>query len=57
MELDQYGDKKKLCCSCSKKADLKEGSKYYCCDHYAIFVLGKPLSEIAKKNNTYDPTP
>ena len=39
-----YGDKKKPCCSCGKGAVLKEGSHFYCPDHYAIFVLGKTLT-------------
>jgi len=44
-----YGDPKKKCCSCEKGADIKEGSKYYCCDHYALYVLGKPMSQIEKE--------
>ena len=55
MELDMYGDPKKKCCSCENGADLKEGNKYYCCDHYSLYVLGKPLSQIEKELNNYDP--
>ena len=53
MELDMYGDPKKKCCSCDKGADLREKSTYYCCDHYAIHILGKTMAEIEKELN-YD---
>ena len=49
MQLDMYGDPKKKCCSCEKGADLKENNKYYCCDHYAIHVLGKTMAQIEKE--------
>ena len=49
MELDMYGDPKKKCCLCEKGADIKEGSKYYCCDHYATQILGISLKELEKK--------
>tara|TARA_R100000458_G_C8018992_1_gene79607 strand:- start:242 stop:433 length:192 start_codon:yes stop_codon:yes gene_type:complete len=47
-ELDMYGDPKKNCCvkNCTTKADLKEQSKYYCCDHYAQFILKMSLNDI-----------
>ena len=43
-----YGDPKKNCCvkNCTTKADLKEQSKYYCCDHYAQFILKMSLNDI-----------
>tara|TARA_R110002012_G_scaffold270974_1_gene456132 strand:+ start:44 stop:217 length:174 start_codon:yes stop_codon:yes gene_type:complete len=43
-----YGDPKKNCCvkNCTTKADLKEQSKYYCCDHYAQFILKISLNDI-----------
>ena len=44
-----YGDPKKKCCSCDKGADLREKSTYYCCDHYAIHILGKTMAEIEKE--------
>ena len=46
-----YGDPKKKCCVCENTADLKEASKYYCCDHYSLYVLGKPMSQIEKELN------
>jgi hypothetical protein len=48
-----YGDPKKNCCvkNCTTKADLKEQSKYYCCEHYAQFILKMSLEEITIKNN------
>nr|BAR31558.1 hypothetical protein [uncultured Mediterranean phage uvMED] len=49
MELDMYGDPKKKCCVCEKLADLKEGSKHYCCDHYAIYILGFVLEQKEKE--------
>ena len=49
-----YGDPKKKCCVCDKEADFKEASKYYCCDHYALYVLGKPMSQIVKELNGQD---
>ena len=49
MQLDMYGDPKKKCCSCENGADSKEGNKYYCCDHYAIHVLGKTMAQIEKE--------
>ena len=49
-----YGDPKKKCCSCEKGAAIKEGSKYYCWDHYALYVLGKPMSQIEKELNGQD---
>ena len=51
MELDMYGDPKKKCCLCEKGADLRENNKYYCCDHYSLCVLGKPMSQIEKELN------
>ena len=48
-ELDEYFDIKKPCCICKEGADLREGHKYYCCDHYALYVLGKPMSQIEKE--------
>jgi len=44
-----YGDPKKKCCACENTADFKEGNKYYCCDHYALYVLNKPMSQIEKE--------
>ena len=49
MELDDFYDIKKPCCICKKGADLRENNKYYCCDHYALYVLGKPMSQIEKE--------
>ena len=50
-----WGDKKKPCCSCGKGAVLKEGSHFYCPDHYAIFVLGKTMAQIEEElNNDMD---
>ena len=46
-----YGDRKKKCCSCDKGADLKEGTRYFCCDHYAIHILGKTMAQIEKELN------
>ena len=49
-----YGDPKKPCCVCGKGADLRENTKYFCCDHYAINILGKTMEQIEKelgKNN------
>jgi len=54
MELDDFYDTKKPCCVCKKGADLREGNKYYCCDHYALYVLGKPMSQIEKELNNND---
>ena len=51
MELDDFYDIKKPCCICKKGADLRENNKYYCCDHYALYVLGKPMSQIEKELN------
>ena len=51
MELDIYGDPKKKCFACENGADLRENNKYYCCDHYALYVLGKPLNQIEKELN------
>ena len=31
--------------------NLKENNKYYCCDHYAIHVLGKTMAQIEKELN------
>ena len=53
MEFDMYGDPKKKCCACENGADLKEGNKYYCCDHYALYVLRKPMSQIEKELNNF----
>jgi len=49
LELDDYFDLKKPCCICKKGADLRENNKYYCCDHYSLYVLGKPMSQIEKE--------
>ena len=49
MEFDMYGDPKKKCCACENGADLREGTKYFCCDHYAINILGKTMAEIEKE--------
>ena len=46
MELDEYFDPKKPCCSCGKGADLKEGSHSYCCDCYSKSIWGKTIDEI-----------
>ena len=54
MELDDFYDIKKPCCICKKGADLREKNKYYCCDHYALYVLGKPMSQIEKELNGKD---
>tara|TARA_R100001480_G_scaffold19655_3_gene29246 strand:+ start:586 stop:756 length:171 start_codon:yes stop_codon:yes gene_type:complete len=51
MELDMYGDPKKPCKICGEGADIREGNIYYCCDHYALYVLGKPMSQIEKELN------
>jgi hypothetical protein len=48
MELDMYGDPKKPCCVCKKGADLNEKGKPYCADHYALYILGKSMSQIEK---------
>tara|TARA_B110001450_G_scaffold151970_1_gene141797 strand:- start:255 stop:419 length:165 start_codon:yes stop_codon:yes gene_type:complete len=49
MELDMYGDPKKPCCVCKKGADLNEKGKRYCADHYALYILGKSMSQIEKE--------
>ena len=54
MELDMYGDPKKKCCICEKGADLKEGNRYFCCDHYATNILGKTMEEIEKELKGYE---
>tara|TARA_X000001388_G_scaffold71026_1_gene60566 strand:+ start:2109 stop:2282 length:174 start_codon:yes stop_codon:yes gene_type:complete len=54
MELDMYNDPKRKCCCCSRGADLKERSKYYCCEHYAIHILGKTMEQIEKELNKND---
>ena len=54
MEFDMYGDPKKKCCICEKGADLKENNKYYCCDHYAINILGKTMAQIEKELKGYE---
>ena len=48
-----YGDPKKNCCvkNCTTKADLKEKNRFYCCNHYAKFILKMSLEEITIKNN------
>jgi len=50
-EVDEYFDIKKPCIICKEGADLRENNKYYCCDHYALYVLGKPISQIEKELN------
>tara|TARA_B100001173_G_C15859885_1_gene492508 strand:+ start:135 stop:308 length:174 start_codon:yes stop_codon:yes gene_type:complete len=54
MELDMNGDPKKPCKICGEGADIKEGNIYYCCDHYSLYVLGKPMSQIEKELNGQD---
>ena len=44
-----YGDPKKPCCVCKKGADLNERGKRYCADHYALYILGKSMSQIEKE--------
>ena len=41
-----YGDPKKLCFVCKRGADLKEGTKLYCCDCYSKSIWGKTIDEI-----------
>ena len=46
MELDVFGDPKKLCFVCKGGADLKEGTKLYCCDCFSKSIWGKTIDEI-----------
>jgi hypothetical protein len=46
MELDVFGDVKKSCFVCKRGADLKEGTKLYCCNCYSKSIWGKTIDEI-----------
>ena len=54
MEFVMYGDPKKKCCACENGADLKEGTRYFCCDHYATNILGKTMEQIEKELKGYE---